>query len=68
MFAKCKHKKPLCKFNSFDIGWDLVLALVRPFVTARPAVDLGQVLKNKIAIFVQKNSDKPAPRPAGGYS
>ena len=68
MFAKCKHKKPLCKFNSFDIGWDLVVALVRLFMTARPTVDLGQALKYKIAIFVHKNSDKPAPRPAGGYS
>ena len=63
-----KHKKPLRKSNSFDIGWELALALVRPFMAARPTVCLGQVLKNKIAIFVQKNSDDPAPRPADGYS
>ena len=56
-----KHKKPLRKSNYFDIGWALVLALVRPFMAARSAVGLGQALKNKIAIFVQKNSDKPAP-------
>ena len=60
-----KHKKPLRKSNSFDISWELVLALVRPFMTARPSVGLGQALKKKIAIFVQKNSGEPAPRPAG---
>ena len=62
-----KHKKPLCKSNSFDIGWELVLALVRPFMAARPTVVLGQALKNKIATFVQKNSDELAPRPTDGY-
>ena len=63
-----KHKKPLHKSNSFDIGRELVLGLVTPFMAARPTVDLGQALKNKIATFVQKNSGEPAPRPAGGYS
>ena len=63
-----KHEKPLRKSNYFDIGWELVLALVRPFMAARPTVGLGQALKNKIAIFVQKNSDEPAPRPVDGYS
>ena len=63
-----KHKKPLRKSNSFDIGCDLALALVRPFMDARPTVVLGQALKNKIAIFVQKNFEEPAPRPANGYS
>ena len=37
-------------------------------MAVRPTVGLGQALKNKIAIFVQKNSDEPAPRPADGYS
>ena len=63
-----KYKKPLRKSNSFNIGWELVLALVRPFMAVRPAVGLGQALKNKIEIFVQKNSDEPAPRPADGYA
>ena len=43
-----KHKKPLRKSNYFDIDFDLV----RPFIAARPTVDLGQALKNKIATFV----------------
>ena len=63
-----KHKKPLRKSNSFDIVWEFVLSLVRPFMAARPTVGWGQALKNKIAIFVRKNSDEPAPRPADGYS
>ena len=63
-----KHKKPLCKSNSFDIGLELVLALVIPFVAARPTVGLGQALENKIVIFVQKNSDEPDPRLVDGYS
>ena len=63
-----KHKKLLRKSNSFDIGWELVTALVRPFMAARPTVGLGQALKNKIATFVQKNSDGPAPRPANSFS
>ena len=63
-----KQKTLLRKSNSFDIGWYLVLALVRPFLAARPTVDLGQALKNKIAIFVLMNSDKPTPRPADGNS
>ena len=37
-------------------------------MTARPTVGLGQALKNKIAIFVQKNFDELTPRPADGYS
>ena len=68
MLHAIKRKKPLRKSNSFDIGLELVLALVRPFMAVRPTVGLGQALKNKIAIFVQKNSDEPAPRPADGYS
>ena len=63
-----KHEKPLRKSNSFDIGWELALALVIPFMAARPTVGLGQALKNKIVIFVQKNSDQPAPSLADGYS
>ena len=63
-----KHKKQLRKSNSFDIGWELALALVRPFMAARPTVGFGQALKNKIATFVQKNSDEPTPRPADVYS
>ena len=62
-----KHKKPFRKSNSFEIGWELVLVLVRPFMAARPTVGLGLALKNKIAIFIQKNSDKLAPIPADGY-
>ena len=46
-----KHKKPLRKSNSFDISWELVLALVRPFMTARPSVGLGQALKKKSCNF-----------------
>ena len=68
MLHAIKRKKPLRKSNSFDIGLELVLALVRPFMAVRPTVGLGQALKNKIALFVQKNSDEPAPRPADGYS
>ena len=46
----------------------LSLLWLDPFMVARPAVGLGQALKNKTAIFVQKNSDEPAPRPADCYS
>ena len=60
-----KHEKPLRKSNSFDIGWELALASVRPFMAARPTVGLRQALKNKIAIFIQENFDKPAPRVSG---
>ena len=63
-----KHKKPLRKSNSFDIGWELLLALVRTFMAERQTVGLGQALTNKVAIFVQKNSDEPAPRSADGDS
>ena len=35
-----KHKKPLRKPKCFDIGWELALALVKPFMIARPAVGL----------------------------
>ena len=67
VFHAIKHKKPLRKPNSFDIGWEIVLALVKSFIAARPTVGLGQALKSKIAIFVQKNSDESTPRPADGF-
>ena len=34
-------------------------------MAARPTVGLRQALKNKIAIFIQENFDKPAPRVSG---
>ena len=36
-----KEKKPFRKSNSSDIGWELVLALVRHFMAVRPTVGLG---------------------------
>lgn len=48
-----KQKKNLPKGNSLDIGWELVLNLVRPQIEARPRIGLNKSLVAKMSSFIE---------------
>ena len=45
-----KHGKPLGKISAFEIGWHLVMSLVKPFFETRPPVGLGIGLSCKMSV------------------
>ena len=47
-----KHGKPHRKISAFDIGWDLVMSLVKPFIEIRRTVGLELVYVVKSLIFL----------------
>ena len=53
-----KHGKPLGEISAFDIGWDLVMSLVKPFIETRLTVTLGIGLHCKISVILGRNVDE----------
>ena len=53
-----KYGKPLGKINAFDIGWDLVMSLVKPFIEARPIDGLGIGLHIKTSVILGRTIDE----------
>ena len=47
-----KHGKPLCRISAFDIGLDLVMSLVKPFIEIRRTVGLELVYVVKSLLFL----------------
>ena len=47
-----KHGKPLGKISTFDIGWDVIMSLVKPFIEIRPTVGLEIGLLAKFKLFL----------------
>ena len=53
-----KYGKPLGKINAFDIGWDLVMSLVKPFIEVRPIDGLGIGLHSKTSVILGRTVDE----------
>ena len=62
-----KHGKPLSKISAFDIGWDIVMNLVKPFIEIRPTVGLGIGLCSKISVGRGRNVDESVEAEAYEY-
>ena len=58
-----KHKKNPRKVDSFDIGWELIMNLVRPKIEARPRVGLHSSLLSKMSFILDKEVE-PTPTAA----
>ena len=50
-----KHDKSLKKVNSFDVGFELVMSLVKPFVAGRSINELSLTQQNKMSIILGRN-------------
>ena len=58
MLCRClqiKHDKSLKKVNSFDVGFELVMSLVKPFVAGRSINGLSLTQQNKMSIILWRN-------------
>ena len=62
-----KHGKSLGKISTFDIGWDLVVSLVKPFIEIRPSVGLGISLCSKLSVNLGKNVNESVEAEAYEY-
>ena len=62
-----KHGKSLGKISALDIGWDLVMSVVKAFIGIRPTVCLGIGLHSKISVIVGRNADESVEAEAYEY-
>ena len=62
-----KHGKPFGKISAFDIGWDLVMSLVKPFYEIRPNVGLRIGLRSNIFVILGRNVDESVEAEAHEY-
>ena len=53
-----KYSKPLGKISAVEIGWHLVMSLLKPFFETRPPVGLGIGLRSKISVILGRNVDE----------
>ena len=52
-----KHGEPLVKISAFNVGWDLVMRLIKPFIEIRSTIDLEIGLSSKIYVILRRNVD-----------
>ena len=62
-----KHGKPLGKISALDIGWDLVMSLVKAFIEIKPTDGLGIGLHSKISVIVVRTADESVEAEAYEY-
>lgn len=62
-----KHGKPFGKISAFDIGWDLVMSLVKPFIVIRPNAGLHIGLRSNISVILGRNVDESVEAEAYEY-
>lgn len=53
-----KDGKPLGKISAFEIGWHLVMRLVKPFFETRPPLGLGIGQRSKMSVILGRNVDE----------
>ena len=59
MFAMNKHTEPR-KQNSFEVGFNLVLELVKPFIQRRSREGLNSEIQQKIKLVLGENVVEPS--------
>ena len=62
-----KHGKPHGKISAFNIGWDLVMSLVKPFTEVKPAVRLQIGLRSKVFVIIGRNNNESVEAEAYEY-
>ena len=53
-----KHSNSFGKSSAFDIGWDLVVSLVKTFIEVRPTLGLEIDRHSKIVVILVGNVDE----------